>query len=86
MTSKPIYEYIESGNNQKLKNAFTFRIQNINVSIANAFRRTILSNIQTVVLDTSLTGCFITENTGKLHNEIYPRKCEITFGLFRKRN
>lgn len=50
-----------------------FRLNNINVSLANGIRRTILSDIDTVVFRTETyedNQCTIYENTGRLHNEI----------------
>lgn len=50
-----------------------FTISGINVSLANALRRTILSDIETVVFYTETyedNKCIIYENTGRLHNEI----------------
>jgi len=51
----------------------TFTLAGINVSIANALRRTILSDIETIVFYTETyddNKCTIFENTGRLHNEI----------------
>lgn len=50
-----------------------FTLAGINVSLANALRRTILSDIETVVFYTETyddNKCAIYENTGRLHNEI----------------
>ena len=50
-----------------------FTLNNINVSLANGLRRTILSEIDTVVFRTETyedNQCTIYENTGRLHNEI----------------
>lgn len=50
-----------------------FTLNNINVSLANGLRRTILSDIDTVVFRTETyedNKCTIYENTGRLHNEI----------------
>lgn len=50
-----------------------FTLNNINVSLANGLRRTILSDIDTVVFRTETyedNQCTIYENTGRLHNEI----------------
>ena len=50
-----------------------FTLSGINVSIANALRRIILSEIPTVVIRTEThdtNQCNITVNTGRLHNEI----------------
>lgn len=51
----------------------TFTLAGINVSIANALRRTMLSDIESVVFYTETyedNKCTIFENTGRLHNEI----------------
>jgi len=53
--------------------SITFTLAGINVSLANAIRRTILSDIDTVVFYTETyddNKCTIIENTGRLHNEI----------------
>ncbi len=50
-----------------------FTLSNINVSLANAIRRTILNDIPTVVLGTDVyqdNRCSIQINTGRLHNEL----------------
>lgn len=50
---------------------YKFTLSNINVSLANALRRTILSDIPTVVFDAENSEhCQIEKNTGRLHNEI----------------
>jgi len=59
------------------ENAFTFTLSNINVSLANAIRRTILSDIPTVVFLTETYGdnkCTIHINTSRLHNEILKQR------------
>jgi len=55
----------------------TFTLANINVSLANAIRRTILNDISTVVLGTDLyqdNKCLIKTNTGRLHNELVKQR------------
>jgi DNA-directed RNA polymerase subunit L len=50
-----------------------FTLSNINVSLANAVRRTIINDIPTVVLGTEIyqdNKCAIQINTGRLHNEL----------------
>ena len=47
-----------------------FRISGINVSLANALRRTILSDIPTTVFNTENDQCTVHINTTRLHNEI----------------
>ena len=54
---------------------YKFTLSDINVSFANALRRTILSDIPTVVIhtggeNTTDDQCTISINTGRLHNEI----------------
>lgn len=54
-----------------------FTIKNVNVSLANAVRRTILSKIPTLafITDTHETNqCNIIENTSRLHNEILKQR------------
>jgi len=56
---------------------YKFTLSGINVSLANAIRRTILSDIPTVVCytDTSVDGqCSIPINTTRLHNEILKQR------------
>ena len=56
---------------------YKFRLSNINVSIANALRRIILSEIPTNVFNTELTeenNCSIQVNTSRLHNEIIKQR------------
>ena len=53
---------------------YKFTLSGINVSLVNAIRRTILSDIPTMAFDTELIpdqqNCEILINTGRLHNEI----------------
>ena len=50
---------------------YKFTLSEINVSLANAIRRTILSDIPTLVFDAeNREHCIIEKNTGRLHNEI----------------
>jgi DNA-directed RNA polymerase alpha subunit len=56
---------------------YKFTLSGINVSLANAIRRTILSDIPTTVFytDTSVEGqCNITVNNTRLHNEILKQR------------
>ena len=58
-------------------NALYFTLQGVEVSIANALRRTILSDIPTVVIETDTyekNQCNILTNTGRLHNEILKQR------------
>ena len=55
----------------------TFTLSNLNVSLANALRRTILNDIPTVVLGTDIyqdNSCTIKTNTGRLHNELVKQR------------
>lgn len=59
------------------ENVLSFRLFDIHVSLANALRRVILSEIPTVVFKTdSLESnqCIIHENTSRLHNEILKQR------------
>ena len=56
---------------------YRFTLSGINVSLANALRRIILSEIPTVVFHTETykdNKCKITKNTGRLHNEIIKQR------------
>jgi DNA-directed RNA polymerase subunit L len=60
-------------------NTYRFTLSGVNVSLANALRRTILSDINTVVFNTtnyenSSKNCTITENTSRLNNEIIKQR------------
>ena len=61
---------------QETDGTMTFTLENCNVSIANGLRRTILSDINTVVMDTSLekNDIKIHKNTTKLNNEILKQR------------
>jgi len=49
---------------------YKFTLSGINVSLANAIRRTVLSDIPTLAFDAeSKEYCQIETNTGRLHNE-----------------
>ena len=55
----------------------SFTLSNLNVSLANAIRRTILNDIPTVVLGTDIyqdNKCQIKVNTGRLHNELVKQR------------
>ena len=49
---------------------YKFTVSDINVSLANALRRTILSDIPTTVFNTENDQCTVHINTTRLHNEI----------------
>ena len=56
---------------------FKFTLSGLNVSLANALRRTILTDIPTVVIKTDTykdNQCKITANTSRLHNEILKQR------------
>ena len=56
---------------------YRFTLSGINVSFANAIRRTILSDIPITVIETDThetNKCTITVNTGRLHNEIIKQR------------
>jgi DNA-directed RNA polymerase subunit L len=53
------------------RNSYEFRIKNVDVSLANALRRTILADISCVVFNIeSKTDCEFYKNTTRFHNEI----------------
>jgi len=59
--------------NEDVRNdMLTFTLKNIDVSIANALRRTILGNIRAVVM--AKTDCNITVNTTRFNNEILKQR------------
>ena len=58
-------------------NVYNFTLSGVNVSIANALRRIVLSEIPTVVFRTEnndINQCTITINTTRLHNEILKQR------------
>ena len=61
---------------QETDGIITFTLENCNVSIANGLRRTILSDINTVVMDTSLekNDIKIHKNTTRFNNEILKQR------------
>lgn len=64
-------------NARKNGDNFYFTLSNVNVSVANAIRRTILSDIQTVVFRTfphEHDDCVITENISRFNNEIIKQR------------
>jgi len=56
------------------KGIYSFTLENANVSVANALRRVILSDIETVVFDTDDENINIIENTTRFHNEILKQR------------
>ena len=64
-------------NISEVSNIFRFTLSGINLSLANALRRVILNDINTVVFRTETYNdnkCNITVNTGRLHNEILKQR------------
>tara|TARA_Y100000992_G_scaffold301529_1_gene272660 strand:+ start:2604 stop:3713 length:1110 start_codon:yes stop_codon:yes gene_type:complete len=71
MTTPLITDYHE------LKNVLQFTLSNVNYSMANAIRRTIVSDIPCFVFKTtpySESKCEITKNTSKFNNEIVKQR------------
>ena len=56
------------------KGVLTFKLENTNVSIANALRRVLLADIKAVVFDTDNDNISIYENTTRFHNEILKQR------------
>lgn len=70
--SNPTITKLNKQDNKKL----TFTIENVDVSIINAIRRTILKDIEVFVLDTSEDSCIIEKNTSRLTNEIIKQRLD----------
>jgi DNA-directed RNA polymerase alpha subunit/DNA-directed RNA polymerase subunit L len=67
----------ELSNISDVGDVYTFTLNNINVSLANAIRRTVLSDIPTLVFYTETyedNQCTILANTTRLHNEILKQR------------
>jgi len=56
------------------KGIYSFTLENANVSVANALRRVIISDIETVIFDTNNDSINIIENTTRFHNEILKQR------------
>ena len=56
------------------KGILTFTLEKANVSIANALRRVLLSDIKTVVFNTDKDNINILKNTTRFHNEILKQR------------
>ena len=56
------------------KGVLSFTLENTNVSIANALRRVLLSDIEAVVFDTDNDKINVYENTTRFHNEILKQR------------
>ena len=61
-------------NSLEKKGVLEFTLENTNVSIANALRRTIISNIPAVVFDTKHEQFQIIKNTTRFNNEILKQR------------
>lgn len=59
---------------QTKQGVLEFTIKNINVSIVNGLRRTLLTNIPSSVIDSNQSEFYT--NTGRLHNEILKQRLE----------
>lgn len=59
---------------EETDNVFTFTLAGLNVSLANALRRTIQDDIPAYVFD--INSCKIDVNTGRLHNEILKHRLQ----------
>jgi DNA-directed RNA polymerase subunit L len=59
---------------EETDNIFKFTLSGLNVSLANALRRTIQDNIPAYVFD--INTCNIEINTGRLHNEILKHRLQ----------
>ena len=71
-TSLIVLPKVKDGVNNK--GVYTFTIEDANVSVVNAIRRTILTDIPAVVFDTSKENIEFQVNTCKLHNEILKQR------------
>ena len=71
-TSLIVLPKVKDGINNK--GVYTFTIEDANVSVVNAVRRTILTDIPTVVFDTTKENVEFSVNTCKLHNEILKQR------------
>ena len=56
------------------KGIYSFTLENANVSVANALRRVIISDIETAIFDTNNDSINIIENTTRFHNEILKQR------------
>ena len=59
---------------EEIKGVLNFTMENVNVSIINAIRRVILSDIETVVFNTDNNSINILSNTTRFHNEILKQR------------
>ena len=73
----PVVELIENQKNKLSNNSLHFRLSGVNVSLANSIRRTILSDIKTLVFRTTpyeKNKANIIANTSRLNNEIIKQR------------
>ena len=73
----PVIELIDNQKNKLLNDSLHFRLSGVNVSLANSIRRTILSDIETLVFRTTpyeKNKANIIANTSRLNNEIIKQR------------
>jgi len=62
-SKKPSYEILADE-----RDSLAFTLKNVDVSLANALRRTMITDIRSVIID--IDTCVFEKNNGRLHNEI----------------
>ena len=73
MTTLDITPVVENSTENK-QGVLEFTIKNVNVSIVNGLRRTLLTNIPSSVIDSRQSDFYT--NTGRLHNEILKQRLD----------
>ena len=73
MSSLDITPVVENSTENK-QGVLEFTIKNVNVSIVNGLRRTLLTNIPSSVIDSKQSDFYT--NTGRLHNEILKQRLD----------
>ena len=73
MSSLDITPVVENSTENK-QGVLEFTIKNVNVSIVNGLRRTLLTNIPSSVIDSRQSDFYT--NTGRLHNEILKQRLD----------
>tara|TARA_B100000963_G_scaffold128523_1_gene112154 strand:- start:530 stop:1642 length:1113 start_codon:yes stop_codon:yes gene_type:complete len=73
MTTLDITPVVENSTENK-QGVLEFTIKNVNVSIVNGLRRTLLTNISSSVIDSRQSDFYT--NTGRLHNEILKQRLD----------
>ena len=73
MTTLDITPVVENSIQNK-QGVLEFTIKNVNVSIVNGLRRTLLTNIPSSVIDSKQSEFYT--NTGRLHNEILKQRLD----------